>query len=70
MTMSGKRFLFGIMIVFLIVLAMPAFANDPIILRFLHKWPEDSWMPYWEDVVARFEKENPGIKIKIGRAHV
>ncbi len=65
MTMSGKRFLFGIMIVFLIVLAMPAFANDPITLRFLHKWPEDSWMPYWEDVVARFEKENPGIKISM-----
>ncbi|HHW30852.1 MAG TPA: extracellular solute-binding protein [Clostridiaceae bacterium] len=35
------------------------------VIKFLHKWPEAERMPYWEDVVARFEKENPDIKIQM-----
>jgi raffinose/stachyose/melibiose transport system substrate-binding protein len=40
-------------------------AAETVTLRFLHKWPEDTYLPYWKDVVARFEAENPDIKISM-----
>lgn len=48
-----------------LILTAAAFAAEPVTIRFLHKWPDEIRMPYFEDVVARFEKENPGIKISM-----
>lgn len=40
-------------------------AGEQTVLNFLHKWPESERMPYWEDVVDRFEAENSDIKIQM-----
>ncbi|MEH7384519.1 ABC transporter substrate-binding protein [Bacillus sp. JJ1521] len=33
------------------------------VLKFLHKWPQPEYAPYFEEVVKEFEKQNPDIKI-------
>lgn len=33
------------------------------VLKFLHKWPQPEYAPYFEEVVEEFEKQNPDIKI-------
>lgn len=45
-------------------------ANTPnddatVTLKFLHKWPQPQYMPYFEEVVSQFEAEHPGIKIQM-----
>ncbi|MCM3600048.1 sugar ABC transporter substrate-binding protein [Robertmurraya korlensis] len=39
--------------------------SDKIVLKFLHKWPQPQYAPYFEEVVKEFESQNPGIKIKM-----
>lgn len=39
--------------------------SGKVVLKFLHKWPQPEFAPYFEDVVKEFEKENPDIKIKM-----
>ncbi|MFT4413730.1 ABC transporter substrate-binding protein [Fredinandcohnia humi] len=35
------------------------------VLKFLHKWPQPEYAPYFEEVVEEFEKQNPDIKIEM-----
>ncbi|WP_010281141.1 ABC transporter substrate-binding protein [Bacillus timonensis] len=35
------------------------------VLKFLHKWPQPEYAPYFEEVVKEFEKQNPDIKIQM-----
>lgn len=39
--------------------------SDKIVLKFLHKWPQPQYAPYFEEVVKEFENQNPDIKIKM-----
>ncbi|WP_066053842.1 ABC transporter substrate-binding protein [Robertmurraya korlensis] len=39
--------------------------SDKIVLKFLHKWPQPEYAPYFEEVVKEFETQNPDIKIKM-----
>lgn len=39
--------------------------SDKIVLKFLHKWPQPQYAPYFEEVVKEFESQNPNIKIKM-----
>lgn len=39
--------------------------SDKIVLKFLHKWPQPEYAPYFEEVVKEFESQNPDIKIKM-----
>ncbi|MGS2777056.1 ABC transporter substrate-binding protein [Robertmurraya sp. GLU-23] len=39
--------------------------SDKIVLKFLHKWPQPQYAPYFEEVVKEFESQNPDIKIKM-----
>jgi raffinose/stachyose/melibiose transport system substrate-binding protein len=39
--------------------------SDKIVLKFLHKWPQPEYAPYFEEVVKEFETQNPEIKIKM-----
>jgi raffinose/stachyose/melibiose transport system substrate-binding protein len=39
--------------------------SGKVVLKFLHKWPQPEYAPYFEEVVKAFEKENPDIKIKM-----
>lgn len=39
--------------------------SDKIVLKFLHKWPQPEYSPYFEEVVKEFENENPNIKIRM-----
>jgi len=40
-------------------------ADGQIELKFLHKWPQPEYAPYFEEVVKEFESKNPSIKVKI-----
>ncbi|MFS0865654.1 ABC transporter substrate-binding protein [Fredinandcohnia sp. 179-A 10B2 NHS] len=35
------------------------------VLKFLHKWPQPEYAPYFEEVVEEFENQNPDIKIEM-----
>lgn len=39
--------------------------SGKIVLKFLHKWPQPEYAPYFEEVVKEFESQNPDIKIKM-----
>ncbi|MDQ0247020.1 raffinose/stachyose/melibiose transport system substrate-binding protein [Bacillus fengqiuensis] len=39
--------------------------SGKIVLKFLHKWPQPEYAPYFEEVVKEFESKNPNIKIKM-----
>jgi raffinose/stachyose/melibiose transport system substrate-binding protein len=39
--------------------------SGKVVLKFLHKWPQPEYAPYFEEVVEAFEKENPDITIKM-----
>ncbi|MDQ0971566.1 raffinose/stachyose/melibiose transport system substrate-binding protein [Neobacillus niacini] len=39
--------------------------SGKVVLKFLHKWPQPEFAPYFEEVVKEFEKQNPDIKIKM-----
>ncbi|MFV2049745.1 ABC transporter substrate-binding protein [Metabacillus litoralis] len=38
-------------------------AEGKTVLKFLHKWPQPEYAPYFEEVVKEFEEQNPDIKI-------
>ncbi|MCM3163213.1 ABC transporter substrate-binding protein [Metabacillus litoralis] len=38
-------------------------AEGKTVLKFLHKWPQPEYAPYFEEVVKEFEAQNPDIKI-------
>lgn len=40
-------------------------ADGKVTLKFLNKYPEDSYAQYFEDAVATFEEENPDINIEM-----
>jgi raffinose/stachyose/melibiose transport system substrate-binding protein len=39
--------------------------SGKVVLKFLHKWPQPEYAPYFEEVVKEFEDKNPNIKIKM-----
>lgn len=39
--------------------------SGKIVLKFLQKWPQPEYAPYFEEVVKDFESKNPNIKIKM-----
>lgn len=39
--------------------------SEVVTLKFLHKWPQPQYMPYFEEVVKEFEANNPNIKIEM-----
>jgi raffinose/stachyose/melibiose transport system substrate-binding protein len=39
--------------------------SDSVELKFLHKWPQPEFSPYFEEIVKEFEDQNPDIKIKV-----
>ncbi|MGG1401276.1 extracellular solute-binding protein [Bacillus salipaludis] len=39
--------------------------SGKIVLKFLHKWPQPEYAPYFEEVVKEFEKQNPNIIVKM-----
>ncbi|WP_167577490.1 ABC transporter substrate-binding protein [Ammoniphilus sp. YIM 78166] len=39
--------------------------DGQIELKFLHKWPQPEYAPYFDEVVKDFEEKNPHIKIKM-----
>ncbi|UFJ39924.1 ABC transporter substrate-binding protein [Brevibacillus humidisoli] len=39
--------------------------DGQIVLKFLHKWPQPEYSPYFEEVVKEFEKQHPNIKISM-----
>ena len=46
--------------------AAPAEASgDQVTIKFVHKFPEEKRMVFWNDVVASFEEANPNIKIEM-----
>ncbi|MCM3409620.1 ABC transporter substrate-binding protein [Metabacillus litoralis] len=38
-------------------------AEGKTVLKFLHKWPQPEYAPYFKEVVKEFEAQNPDIKI-------
>ena len=42
-----------------------AASGDQVTIKFIHKFPEDARMQYFNEVVADFEKANPDIKIEM-----
>ncbi|UGB33222.1 ABC transporter substrate-binding protein [Metabacillus sp. B2-18] len=40
-------------------------AEGKTVLKFLHKWPQPEYAPYFEEVVKEFEAQNPDIKIEM-----
>ena len=40
-------------------------ADEKVVLKFLHKWPEPETLPYFQEVVKNFEAQNPNIKIEM-----
>lgn len=39
--------------------------EEQVTIKFVHKFPEEARMKFFEDVVAEFEKQNPNIKIEM-----
>jgi len=39
--------------------------SDVVTIKFLHKWPQPQYMPYFEEVVKEFEAKNPNIKVNM-----
>ncbi|OZU86982.1 hypothetical protein CIL03_19180 [Virgibacillus indicus] len=67
--MNKKLILFVAITVFISLFAVgcsqETSGEDQIELKFLQKWPEPEYAPFFEKVVEEFEKENPKIKIKM-----
>lgn len=42
--------------------------SDQVTIKFLHKWPNPEYNDYFVSAVAKFEEENPGIKISMDSA--
>ena len=40
-------------------------AEEPVTIKFVHKFPEENRMKFFEEVVADFEAQNPNIKIEM-----
>ncbi|MED9933489.1 MAG: hypothetical protein UE970_08705, partial [Catenibacillus sp.] len=40
-------------------------SDGQVIVKFVHKFPEEQRMKFFEEVVAEFEKQNPNIKIEM-----
>jgi len=40
-------------------------SGEQVTIKFVHKYPEEKRLKYFEEVVAEFEKENPNIKIEM-----
>lgn len=38
--------------------------GDQVTIKFLHRWPNEPYKSYYNDLVKEFEKENPGIKVE------
>ncbi len=43
-------------------------ASDQVTIKFLHKWPNPEYNDYFVSAVAKFEEQNPGIKISMDSA--
>ncbi|MCP8970026.1 ABC transporter substrate-binding protein [Ectobacillus ponti] len=39
--------------------------SGKVVLKFLHKWPQPEYAPYFEEVVKEFEAQNPNIEVKM-----
>ncbi|MBO0600491.1 sugar ABC transporter substrate-binding protein [Sporosarcina sp. E16_3] len=39
--------------------------SDSIEIKFLHKWPQPEFSPYFDEIVKEFEDQNPTIKVKM-----
>lgn len=72
--MKKTKFLFAgmLMLMFVIVIAGCSSSSSTkeddsgkVELKFLHKWPQPEFTPYFESVVEEFEKQNPDIKVKM-----
>lgn len=50
------------------VLPLGAFAQEKVTLRFFHKWPEEPYNTYFNDMVAKYEELNPHIDIVVNSA--
>lgn len=40
-------------------------SSGDVVIKFVHKFPEEKRMQYFNEVVAQFEEQNPGIKIEM-----
>ena len=40
-------------------------ADGQVTIKFVHKFPEDKRMQYFNDIVAEFEEKNPNIKVEM-----
>ena len=45
--------------------AAPVKAEEEVTIKFVHKFPEENRMQFFEEIVAEFEAENPNIKINM-----
>jgi len=64
-----KMFIMATMLLVILTVTGIAFishaAEEQIVLRFLHKFPEPENLPYFQDVVKSFEDTHPNIKIEM-----
>ena len=64
-----KMFIMATMLLVILTVTGIAFishaAEEQIVLRFLHKFPEPETLPYFQDVVKSFEDTHPNIKIEM-----
>lgn len=40
-------------------------SNEPVTIRFFHKWPEPEQLDYYNYVITEFEKANPNINVEM-----
>lgn len=63
---SFRRFVMLLVVVFTVGgMVGPAVAQEPVTIRFFHKWPEPEAMAYFESVIEQFEAEYPNIQIEM-----
>ncbi|WP_404455099.1 extracellular solute-binding protein [Virgibacillus necropolis] len=67
--MNRKLMLFSILVVSVMLVVVgcseQSSGKDQVELRFLQKWPEPEYSPFFEKVVKEFEKKNPDINIEM-----
>ncbi len=65
-----SRFAGGIVLALALFMVLPlgAFAQEKVTLRFFHKWPEEPYNTYFNDMVAKYEELNPHIDIVVNSA--